>query len=52
MWNSLDDWDLLTTEQKAKAICSSLENRPIFINLEKKLQDSDTSKVEDAKGAC
>ena len=44
MWNFLDYWDLLTTEQKAKAIYSLLENRPIFINLEKKLQDSDTQK--------
>jgi len=26
-WNSLDYWDLLTAEQKAKIICSSLENK-------------------------
>ncbi len=51
-WNFLHYWDLFTAEQKAKAICSSLENRSIFINLKKKLQDSDTSKVEDEKGTC
>ena len=51
-WNSLDYWNLLTAEQKVEVICSSLENRSIFINLKKKLQDSDTSKVEDEKGTC